>query len=177
MTSQITLTADSPNLVIHADNGDVLPSLADGAFQMIYVDPPFNTGKRQSRQSLKTARSATGSRVGFEGKTYETVKGVIHGYDDVFVDYWGIAGAPSRGGLASAGPDRHLLFCTSTTARCTTRRCSWMFCSGGSAFLNEIIWAYDYGARSKKKWPGKHDNILVYAKDRTLRSTTSTPRT
>jgi site-specific DNA-methyltransferase (adenine-specific) len=36
---------------------------------------------------------------------------------------------------------------------------------GRECFLNEIIWAYDYGARSTKKWPTKHDNILVYVKD------------
>ncbi|MDB4989368.1 MAG: modification methyltransferase, partial [Myxococcaceae bacterium] len=32
-------------------------------------------------------------------------------------------------------------------------------------FLNEIIWAYDYGARATKRWPAKHDNILFYARD------------
>ena len=36
---------------------------------------------------------------------------------------------------------------------------------GRDCFLNEIIWAYDYGARTKKKWPTKHDTILVYVKD------------
>ena len=36
---------------------------------------------------------------------------------------------------------------------------------GRDSFLNEIIWAYDFGGRSKKRWPTKHDNILYYAKD------------
>ena len=55
--------------------------------------------------------------------------------------------------------------CISTTARCTTPRSCWTTSSGARCFLNEIIWAYDYGGRTKKKWPPKHDNILVYAKD------------
>jgi site-specific DNA-methyltransferase (adenine-specific) len=36
---------------------------------------------------------------------------------------------------------------------------------GRESFLNEIIWAYDYGARSRKKWSAKHDNILLYVKN------------
>ena len=36
---------------------------------------------------------------------------------------------------------------------------------GRDCFLNEIVWAYDYGARSKRRWPAKHDTILVYVKD------------
>ena len=31
--------------------------------------------------------------------------------------------------------------------------------------MNEIIWAYDYGARSKRKWSPKHDTIFWYAMD------------
>ena len=36
---------------------------------------------------------------------------------------------------------------------------------GRASFLNEVIWAYDYGARSRRRWPPKHDTILVYVKD------------
>ncbi len=36
---------------------------------------------------------------------------------------------------------------------------------GRENFLNEIIWAYDYGGRAKRRWPAKHNNILVYVKD------------
>jgi site-specific DNA-methyltransferase (adenine-specific) len=36
---------------------------------------------------------------------------------------------------------------------------------GRESFLNEIIWAYDYGAKSKNRWPTKHDTILVYVKN------------
>ncbi len=38
---------------------------------------------------------------------------------------------------------------------------------GRECFLNEIIWAYDYGARTRSRWPAKHDTILVYVKDPT----------
>lgn len=79
---------DSKNLIIHGDNGVVLPLLPDESFQMIYIDPPFNTGKRQARQSLQTRRSVSGSRIGFQGQTYETIKGKVLGYNDSFQDYW-----------------------------------------------------------------------------------------
>ena len=36
---------------------------------------------------------------------------------------------------------------------------------GRECFLNEIVWAYDYGARPRRRWPAKHDTILVYVKD------------
>jgi site-specific DNA-methyltransferase (adenine-specific) len=36
---------------------------------------------------------------------------------------------------------------------------------GRTCFLNEVIWSYDYGARTQRRWPAKHDTILVYVKD------------
>ena len=36
---------------------------------------------------------------------------------------------------------------------------------GRECFLNELIWAYDYGGRSRRRWPAKHDTILVYVRD------------
>lgn len=80
-------TDDSPDLVVEADNALVLPLLPSGVFTVIYIDPPFNTGRVQKRQTLRTLRSDTGGRVGFKGKTYETVRGTITQYDDIFADY------------------------------------------------------------------------------------------
>jgi site-specific DNA-methyltransferase (adenine-specific) len=37
---------------------------------------------------------------------------------------------------------------------------------GRDCFLNEIIWAYDFGGRARDRWPAKHDTILVYVKTR-----------
>ena len=73
----LDLTADAPNYVVMADNARVLPALPDRAFRLIYLDPPFNTGRPQRRQSLTTTRSATGDRVGFAGRSYETVRGTV----------------------------------------------------------------------------------------------------
>lgn len=151
-------------LVVHADNADALPLLPDRAFKMIYIDPPFNTGRTQRRQTLTTKRSASGRRVGFKGKTYETVRGDVTTYDDTFADYWAFLEPRLEHAwrlLDEAGTlYLHLDYREVHYAKVLLDS---LF--GRECFLNEIIWAYDYGARSKNKWPTKHDNILVYVKD------------
>jgi site-specific DNA-methyltransferase (adenine-specific) len=157
-------TPSGPNLVFHADNADVLPNLPDGAFQLIYIDPPFNTGKIQARQSLTTTRSSSGSRVGFKGQSYDTVKGRTTSYNDTFADYWGFLEPRLEEAWRLLAPTGtlylHLDYRESHYAKVLLDA---LF--GRECFLNEIIWAYDYGARAKNKWPTKHDNILVYVKD------------
>lgn len=152
------------NLVIHGDNGKILPHLPAESFQMIYLDPPFNTGRRQARQTLSTRRSSTGTRVGFQGQTYETVKGSLFSYNDSFQDYWEFLEPRLEQALRLLKPEGtlylHLDYRESHYAKVLLDA---LF--GRECFLNEIIWAYDYGARSKTKWPAKHDNILVYVKD------------
>ena len=74
--------------VIEGDNLSVLQSIADDSIQLIYVDPPFNTGRVQSRGKSTTTRSETGSRMGFKGQRYDIVKETILSYDDEFADYW-----------------------------------------------------------------------------------------
>lgn len=153
-----------PNLVFHGDNADVLPTLPDDSFQMIYIDPPFNTGKKQSRQSIKTTRSLEGSRIGFKGQSYETVKGLMTGYNDSFDDYWAFLEPRLEHAWRLLAPSGtlylHLDYRESHYAKVLLDA---LF--GRESFLNEIIWAYDYGARPKNKWPAKHDDILVYVKD------------
>lgn len=152
------------NLVIHGDNGKILPHLPAESFQMIYLDPPFNTGRRQARQTLSARRSRTGTRVGFQGQTYETVKGSLFSYNDSFQDYWEFLEPRLEQALRLLKPEGtlylHLDYRESHYAKVLL---DVLF--GRECFLNEIIWAYDYGARSKTKWPAKHDNILVYVKD------------
>ncbi|KWZ74891.1 DNA (cytosine-5-)-methyltransferase [Winkia neuii] len=155
------ITQDS---VFHANNMDVLPHLASESFQLIYIDPPFNTGKVQRRQSLRTKASEEGGRVGFKGQTYDTVRGRVFSYNDSFVDYWEFLEPRLEQAWRLLSPTGtfylHLDYREVHYAKVLLDS---LF--GRECFLNEIIWAYDYGARTKRKWPAKHDNILVYVKD------------
>jgi site-specific DNA-methyltransferase (adenine-specific) len=152
------------NLVIAGDNLAVLPSLPDGAFTLIYLDPPFNTGRAQVRRSLTTRRSANGSRVGFGGHTYDTVRGRVTAYDDVFADYWAFLEPRLEHAWRLLAADGTLyLHLDYREVHYAKVLLDALF--GRECFLNEIVWAYDYGARSTRKWPAKHDTILVYVKD------------
>lgn len=165
--STISWSAEGPNLVVAGDNLPILRGLPDQSFQLIYIDPPFNTGKVQSRQSLKTVRTdepVMGSRVGFQGKTYETVRGQVTSYNDSFTDYWGLLEPRLEEAWRLLAPTGTLyLHLDYREVHYAKVLLDALF--GRDCFLNEIIWAYDYGGRSKRKWPAKHDNILVYVKD------------
>lgn len=165
--STISWNAEGPNLVVAGDNLPILQGLPDQSFQLIYIDPPFNTGKVQSRQSLKTVRTdapVTGSRVGFQGQTYETVCGKVTAYNDSFSDYWGFLEPRLEEAWRLLAPTGTLyLHLDYREVHYAKVLLDALF--GRDCFLNEIIWAYDYGGRSKRKWPAKHDNILVYVKD------------
>lgn len=152
------------NLVYQSDNLPVLERLPSDSFRMIYTDPPFNTGRIQKRSSMKTARSEGGSRVGFKGHTYESVLQSVSQYDDAFADYWSFLEPRLRELYRLLTPDGTLyLHLDCREVHYAKVVLDAMF--GRECFLNEIIWAYDYGARSTKKWPAKHDNILVYVKN------------
>lgn len=157
-------TPDAANTAVLSDNLPVLRKLPDESFQLIYLDPPFNTGKTQKRQSLRTELSPGGSRVGFKGQTYKTIKGKLYGYNDSFEDYWEFLEPRLEEAwrlLKQSGTlYLHLDYRESHYAKVLLDS---LF--GRDAFLNEIIWAYDYGARPKSRWPAKHDTILVYVKD------------
>lgn len=160
----ITWNEESADQVIYGDNLDILRQLPDGSFQMIYIDPPFNTGKEQKLQSLKTIRSETGTRVGFKGQSYDTTKGKLLSYGDAFDDYWSFLEPRLEEAWRLLKPSGTLyLHLDYREVHYAKVLLDALF--GRESFLNEIIWAYDYGARAKKKWPTKHDNILVYVKD------------
>ena len=152
------------NLVYYGDSGVVLPTLPSSTFRMIYIDPPFNTGKIQTKQVVSTQKSEEGSRIGFKGQTYETIKGEAFSYNDAFEDYWTFLEPKLKEAWRLLTDDGtlylHLDYRESHYAKVFLDS---LF--GRENFLNEIIWAYDYGGKSKKKWPTKHDNILVYVKD------------
>lgn len=151
------------NLVVQGDNMEVLRNLPDESIDLIYIDPPFNTGKTQKLQTLKTVRSESGGRVGFKGQTYEAIKGTAYGYNDAFEDYWDFLEPRLREAWRLLKPTGTLyLHLDYREVHYAKVFLDALF--GRDCFLNEIIWAYDYGARSKSKWPTKHDNILVYVK-------------
>jgi site-specific DNA-methyltransferase (adenine-specific) len=154
-----------PGLSIHfGDNLDVLRKLPDASVDLIYIDPPFNTGKVQVRVALKTVRDDDGDRTGFQGRRYRSVPLGTKSYADVHDDY--LAALEPR--LARARellkPDGSLFFHIDyREAHYCKVLLDCLF--GRPSFINEIIWAYDYGARSKSRWPAKHDTIFWYARD------------
>lgn len=157
--------AEAVNKIVFGDNLDVLRGLPDGAAQLIYIDPPFNTGKVQKRTRLRTVRDETGGdRTGFQGKRYRTVKLGESGYVDVFDDYLEFLEPRLREAHRILRPDGSLFFHIDYRE---VHYCKILLdvVFGRESFQNEIIWAYDYGARSKSRWPAKHDNILWFAKD------------
>jgi site-specific DNA-methyltransferase (adenine-specific) len=152
------------NKVIEADNLSALSSIPDASVQLIYIDPPFNTGRKQTRGASVTRRSETGGRVGFKGLRYETIRETVLSYDDEFADYWAFLEPRLEEAwrlLTNTGTlYLHLDYREAHYAKVLLDA---LF--GRECFLNEIIWAYDYGAKSKSRWPSKHDTILVYVKD------------
>jgi site-specific DNA-methyltransferase (adenine-specific) len=157
-------TPESTDRVIHGDNLDVLSGLPDDAFTVIYLDPPFNTGRSQSRQNRRTVRVASGGIIGFKGQGYEHIRGELRRYDDRFDDYWEFLEPRLREAWRVLAPDGTLyLHLDYREAHYAKVLLDALF--GRDSFLNEIIWAYDYGAKSKTRWPTKHDTILVYVKD------------
>jgi DNA modification methylase len=152
------------NQILLGDNLELLPRFAAESFQLVYVDPPFNTGRRQVRRTLEAMRDEDGDRNGFQGHRYRSRLLAESSYRDQFDDY-----------LAFLEP--RLLEARRVLAREGTlyfhidyreaHHCKLLLDEvfGRECFLNEIIWAYDYGARSRRRWPAKHDTILVYVKD------------
>jgi site-specific DNA-methyltransferase (adenine-specific) len=157
-------TPDGPNLVVEGDNVAVTAQLPDESFRLIYLDPPFNTGREQLRQSIRTKRAEGGTRTGFQGASYETVKGALFRYDDRFADYWAFL-EPRLEEAWRLLDDRGTLYLHLDYREVHYAKVALDGLFGRECFLNEIIWAYDYGARTKARWPSKHDTILVYVKD------------
>jgi len=160
-------TAWSPtgaDLVIYGDNLDAIAALPDGAFTLIYLDPPFNTGRSQARQSTTSVRSASGTIKGFKGELYERIRGDLMSYDDQFEDYWSFLEPRLAEAWRLLADDGTLyLHLDYREAHYAKVLLDALF--GRESFLNEIIWAYDYGGKSKSRWPAKHDTILVYVKN------------
>ena len=150
--------------VIHGDNLPVLRALPAASVPLIYIDPPFNTGRTQERAELRTVRAELGDRTGFQGHRYLTSVVATRAFADVFDDYLRF--------LEPRLVEAHRVLADVGTLYFHIDYREAHYCKilldgifGRASFLNEIIWAYDYGARTRRRWPAKHDTILVYVKD------------
>jgi site-specific DNA-methyltransferase (adenine-specific) len=153
-----------PNRIYCGDNLTILKGMAPESVNLIYIDPPFNTGHERNLTQIKTKRSGEGDRVGFQGKRYQTIRGESRSYGDSFDDFLAFIEPRLTEAYRILKPDGSLYFHIDYRE---VHYCKVLLDEvfGRPSFLNEIIWAYDYGGRTRKKWPPKHDNILWYAKD------------
>ncbi|MFT4009287.1 MAG: site-specific DNA-methyltransferase [Nocardioidaceae bacterium] len=155
----------SRDYVVLGDNAVVLPQLAAASVQLIYIDPPFNAGGSRRRTTVRASMDPESGRVGFGGRRYALTETGSMSYRDAYDDYLGF--------LAPRLEEARRLLTDSGTLYVHLDQREAHYCKvllddifGRDCFLNEIIWAYDYGGRGKDRWPAKHDTILVYVKQR-----------
>ncbi len=150
--------------ILLGDCLELLPRFEDGCFQLIYIDPPFNTGREQTRRTLRATPDEDGETTGFQGRRYSMSLLAESSYRDAFEDYLAF--------IAPRMEHAHRLLAREGTLYFhidyrEAHHCKLLLDEifGRECFLNEIVWAYDYGARTKRRWPAKHDTILVYVRD------------
>lgn len=152
-------------MILEGDNLVLMRERPDAIATLIYADPPFNTGTTQARRTLRTVPDEAGDRTGFGGRRYRTEHVATTSYADRFDDY-------VDGFLGPRLAEMHRLLAPEGTlylhldyreAHYVKVALDGLF--GRECFLNELIWAYDYGAKARGRWPAKHDTILVYVKD------------
>jgi site-specific DNA-methyltransferase (adenine-specific) len=151
--------------VILGDNAEVLPALPDASFDLVYMDPPFNTGRAQSRHTIevRAAADGAGDRTGFGGRRYSSTLLQTLSYEDAFGDYLGFLAPRLEQARRLLAPHGTLYFHIDYRE---AHYCKLLLDEifGRDAFLNEIIWAYDFGAKPRRRWPSKHDTILAYVR-------------
>jgi site-specific DNA-methyltransferase (adenine-specific) len=150
--------------ILLGDNLELLPRFADESFQLIYIDPPFNTGRSQARRTLRTEPDEDGDRTGFQGRRYSTRLLAESSYRDSFDDYLTFLAPRLREARRLLRREGTLYFHIDYRE---SHYCKLLLDElfGRDCFLNELVWAYDYGARARRRWPTKHDTILVYVRD------------
>ncbi len=154
------------DLIIEGDNADVLPRLPARSFDLVYIDPPFNTGREQRHARLSVARDeAGGDRTGFGGRRYRSRMLQTLSFADEFGDYLRFLAPRLEAARSLLAPHGTLYFHIDYRE---AHYCKLLLDEifGRECFLNELIWAYDYGAKPRNRWPAKHDTILVYVRDR-----------
>lgn len=146
------------------DNLQLLPQIEDSSIDLVYIDPPFNTGRKQERTQIKTIASKDGDRIGFKGKRYKTIKIGTLGYADIFTDYIEYLEPRLSEAYRILSENGSLFFHIDYRE---SHYCKLLLdmIFGRNCFMNEIIWCYDYGARSRTRWSSKHDTIFWYAKN------------
>ena len=158
----IELGAD---LVLEADCADVLPRLPDGAFDLIYVDPPWGTGSARRHRRIGVVRDEDGDRTGFGGRRYRSLSGDEMRYANRFEDYVAFL-APKLERARELLSEEGTLYVHLDYREAHYVKVALDRIFGRECFLNEIVWAYDYGAKPTRRWPAKHDTILVYVRER-----------
>jgi site-specific DNA-methyltransferase (adenine-specific) len=177
------------NKIYFGDNLPILKEMPSGSIDLIYIDPPFNTGKNQVRKTIRTAKSENGDRQGFQGNTYQTSELGSKAYLDSFdLDPEGLIPKEMQEAYKKVASQASLYFLEGFLRPRLTEAYRLLKANGGlyfhidyrevhyckllldsifgrDCFINEIIWAYDYGGKPKSRWPAKHDNILYYVKD------------
>jgi site-specific DNA-methyltransferase (adenine-specific) len=155
---------DRERAILHGDNLPLMAGFPDGAFRMVYADPPFNTGRERTRATMRVTPDAGGDRTGFGGRRYRTELLQQSSYRDSFDDYLGFLEPRLRQIHRLLDAEGTLyLHLDQREAHYAKLLLDEIF--GRDAFLNELVWAYDYGAKPKRRWPRKHDTILVYVRD------------
>ena len=159
--------ADSPpaNRIVLSDNLDALLEIEDESIPLIYIDPPFNTGQDRRHTRLKTVRDdVNGDRTGFGGRRYRTVRLGAQEFVDTFDDFMDFIAPRLQEAHRILSPTGSFFFHIDYRE---AHYCKVLLDSifGRECFMNEIIWSYDFGGRSKRRWPAKHDTILWYAKN------------
>ena len=151
------------DLIVSGDNAPVLARLPEGSFDLVYMDPPFNTGRAQRRDTLAVVADDAGERVGFGGRRYRSQLLRSLAYDDAFGDYLAFLEPRLARARELLAPHGTLYFHIDyREAHYCKLLLDELF--GRDAFLNELIWSYDYGAKPRRRWPAKHDTILVYVR-------------
>lgn len=154
------------NTVYFGDNLKLLKTLPENSVDLIYIDPPFNTGKVQARKRFRTVRAkdGEGDRIGFGGNAYQTEILGAGEYNDTFGDFQAFLQPRLEEAYRVLKADGSFYFHIDyREAHYCKVALDKIF--GRENFLNEIIWAYDFGGRAKDRWPAKHDTIFFYAKD------------
>ncbi len=155
----------SPSLTVYeGDNLEITPAFQDGQFRLIYIDPPFNTGHVQARRLLKTVQDPSGDRIGYKGQRYRSIAQGAYAYKDTFDDYAAFIVPRMNEAYRMLAEDGSFFFHIDYRE---SHYCKILLDEifGRACFMNEIIWSYDYGARTKKRWSNKHDSIFWYAKN------------
>ncbi len=159
------MTSEISARIVERDNLPVLQSLPGDSVQLVYTDPPFNTGNVRTYQRLRTVQDESGDRTGFGGQRYRSEETSTHSYVDAFEDYLDFL-APRLAEIWRVLRQDGTLYLHLDAREVHYVKVLLDSIFGRDCFLNEIVWAYDFGGRPKRRWPAKHDNILVYVKDR-----------